>query len=202
MPGFAGVTEEFEKHPAWIAIAVVAVAIIALMQRRNSTPSDTQYTFAGGGAAAPIDPSVAAIEQARISAGSQNIGIVAGLLGLENTNATALTGSLAQTSAAKDVELARTAAAEEVANAETSAQLYAAQGATAEQLTAAQITAGVQRALIDSQSATDAAAIQAQENVANFQTQAQKDIARAGDNTSIVQGVINVGEDLLKWAGF
>jgi hypothetical protein len=206
---FAGVTEELEKHPLWIALAVVAVALLAFIQRGNSG-NQQSYTFAGGGAAAPIDPNAAAIEEASISAGSTNFATLASLIGLEDSNRTALTGSLAQTSAARDVAMGQTSAArdvslagiaadEEVQNARTSADIYNTQNTNAANVTAAQITAGVQRALIDSQTLTEQQAIQAQENVAQFQTQASKDIARAGDNTSIINGIVHVGEDVLRF---
>jgi hypothetical protein len=208
---FAGVTEELEKHPLWIALAVVAVALLAFMQRSGGQQAQG-YSFAGGGAAAPIDPNAAAIEEAAIQAGSTNVSTLASLLGLENTNQAALTGSLASTSAARDVSLSQTAAArdvglagiaaqEEVANAQTAADEVKFGQATNAQITAAQITAGVQRATIDAQQQRDLAAIQANENVAQFQTQAAKDIARAGDNTSIVQGIIHFGESALAFFG-
>jgi hypothetical protein len=206
---FAGVTEELEKHPLWIALAVVAVALLAFLQRGNSG-NQQDYTFAGGGAAAPIDPNAAAIEEASISAESTNFATLASLIGLEDSNRTALTGSLAQTSAARDVAMGQTSAArdvslagiaadEEVQNARTSADIYNTQNTNAANITAAQITAGIQRALIDSQTQTEQQAIQAQENVTNFQTQAQKDIARAGDNTKIVDGIIHFAEGLIAW---
>jgi len=135
------------------------------------------------------------------------------LLGLKDTNATALQGSLAQTGAARDVGLAQTSAArdvglasiaasEEVANAQTSAQIYEQQSASQAQITAAQITAGVQRAINDSNAATEQAAIQANENNINFQTQASKDIARAQDNTSIVGGLFHLAEGVLSFFVF
>jgi len=212
MSGFAGVTEELEKHPLWIALAVVAVAILAFVQRGNQSSAPQEYAFAGGGAAAPTDPGAVAIEEAAIAANSQNFSTLASLLGLKDTNATALQGSLAQTGAARDVGLAQTSAArdvglasiaasEEVANAQTSAQIYEQQSASQAQITAAQITAGVQRAINDSNAATEQAAIQANENNINFQTQASKDIARAQDNTSIVGGLFHLAEGALAFFG-
>jgi hypothetical protein len=122
------VLEFLKKHPEMVGIAVAAVAIIAYMQSRNdaqaATTGDGGVTFTGGGVqAAPMDPNIAATDQARIAAGSQNVGILASLILGENQSNNAVTAALAQSHDALNAALASTAAGERTAVAATSASL-------------------------------------------------------------------------------
>ncbi len=109
--GMEGLGETIEKHPVVVALAVTLVAFLAWMQSRNQPATVTEYTFAGGGKARAIDPNAAAIEQAAIQAGVANLGTIAQLVGLQDSNSAALRGSLAQTEAARATSLAQTDAA-------------------------------------------------------------------------------------------
>lgn len=175
-----GVGEVFEKHPWLIAGAIGLVALVAYLQSRNAgTASDTrEYTFAGGGTARGIDPEAAAISQAAISAGVQNISAVAQLAGLYDTNRSALTGELARTSAERDTSLAGTGAARDTALAQTEA---------ARTLGLSSISASLRSALFQTESNRDVAlaGTAAQRDTSLAATAAQRDIAYHGDETSI-----------------
>lgn len=212
---------EVKKNPAWLFAAVAVVALLAYLSSRNSVPQ--QATFAGGGAAAPVDPQAAAIEEAAIGAGQANVNTLASLIGQENSNQSALAGSLAQTSAARDTSLAQTeeqrvtslaqtAATQAIDLAQIDAALQASTAQTAAGVTIAQgnNSATVQAASINSQSAqqiaqinagTEAARIAAEQQVAQSQQQTSKDIARAQDNTNIFGDIVGVGKTLLSFFG-
>ncbi len=108
-------TSLLREHPLVVGGAVVAVALIAYMQSRNdSAPAASQgesFATSGESVAAPLDPGVVAIEQSAISAGSQNFSTVANLVGLQDSNRTALTSALATTEAQRTVALAGNQAA-------------------------------------------------------------------------------------------
>lgn len=195
MDALGGISAEVEKHPGLFALAIGLVAILAYVQSRNSGPTYVEGSYAGGGTAAPIDPAVAAIEQARINAGAENVQTLASLVGLENTNQNALSASLAQTGAARDVSLAQTAAERDAALAG-----IAAQHDVADRQINANETLGLNAQTVDLATANINAAIQAQSIAANqdvekTRLQFEKDMARAQDNTNLAteffHGVVN-----------
>jgi hypothetical protein len=109
-------TSLLKDHPLAVGGAVVAVAIIAYLQSRNNGSASTSsqgesFAFSGESVAAPLDPGVVAIEQSAIAAGTSNFGTVAQLVGLQDSNRTALTSSLATTEAQRTVALAGNQAA-------------------------------------------------------------------------------------------
>lgn len=204
----ADVTTVLREHPVAAGGVLVGVIILAYMQSRNSGGSQSPNYQYRGEIAAGIDPNAAAIEQAAISAGTQNLGTIAQLVGLQDSNATALTGSLAQTSAARDVSLSQTQAGKDVSLANIAANLRAslfqsevqrdtslattgaavsiAQGQNATTLAQSQINATVTQQQIDA--ARYAAKLQADNE--NFAIQADKDKARAQANSSIFGSII------------
>lgn len=218
------INELANEHPYLIVGLVVLVAGFAYLSSRGRG-STQAVTFAGGGAAPGIDPNAAAIEEAAIAAGTQNVGLIASLLGTKDTNASALSASLAQSSAARDIavtqandalqgSLAATSAQEEASLAQTAAQREAALAAisanqettdaqtsasvtisgqqTAAQIAAAQLTADTQRAAITSSQQIAQQQIAAQLAAQNNTNQTAKNISRANNNTSIVQGILDL----------
>jgi hypothetical protein len=201
------VGEVFRKHPLAITLAIVAVALIAWMASRggSSSTSTDGATFTGaGGSTATTDPNAAATDQARIAAGTQNLGVIASLISSKETTMAehdvavtqandALTASLAQTDAALRASLASTAATADVANRQTAAGVTIAGIQSQEQANAEAASAAIQKSINDA----ELAIAKQNADIANFEIQSQKDIARAGDNTSIVQGFIHFGEDVV-----
>jgi hypothetical protein len=203
--GIESVGNTIKQHPLIVIGAIAVVLLLILISRSGQQTA----TFAGGGAAAPIDPNAAAISEAAISAGQANLTEIAQLIGANHASDDdlastlgqshdALSASLAQTSAARDVSLAQTSAARDVSleqiasnerttNYSTSVAAGVANNQTAAQLTAAQLTAANNRAAIDYQN---------QQALAALQT--TKDVARAQDNTSIVDNVVNVVGGVVK----
>jgi hypothetical protein len=201
-------TETISKHPVAIGLAVLAVALVAyFMSRGGASSADTgEVTFTGaGGTHATTDPGAVSIEQSRIQAGTQNLSTLATLLGGEhladaqeqvslNQSADALTASLANTNAALSSDLARTEAQKETSLAQTAASVSISAGQNAAAIEAAKVTSATQQALADAE--LKIAKLNA--DVENFRTQAQKDEARAADNTSIVDGVVRFGENIVR----
>lgn len=175
-----GLSKEIEKHPALIALAVLVVALLAYLQAKNSPPSAQSVTFAGGGAARGIDPEAAAIEQSAISAGVANLGTIAQLVAEQDTNRTALTGHLADTSAAERTSLAGIAANQETADA-----------ATAAGVTVAGYNRDVSLAGISAQQATTLAGISATQETTDAQTAAGVTIASGNNATTLQAAQIN-----------
>lgn len=143
-----------KKHPELIGILVIAVIIIAYLQSRSgggSAPSG-DVTFTGGGVAPlPIDPNVAAIQEAQIGANSANLSTLSQtLLGMneaayardvaEGQTSAALSSSLAQTEAQRTVGLAQIDSQTRIAQGQTAAQIEQARIGANEQLNAAAIT--------------------------------------------------------------
>lgn len=193
--------ETLEKHPWLMVVAIGVVALLAYMSSGSGGPSVATSTV-GGVIAPPQDPNAAAIQEAKIQAGQSNIGTFAALaLGIQNASASlaaSLAGTTAaqevtdrQTNAAQDVTNRQTAAAQDVTNKQTAASVDVASVAASTQIQAANITAGTQVALAglaaqaETQRAQDAYALQ-EATLAN-----QKAIARAADNTSVVNGLVN-----------
>lgn len=147
--GLGGITKVFEEHPMIIGLLVAGVAVIAYLQSGKSQQgsSDQEYsgTFAGGGAARPIDPYAAAISQAAISAGSQNLSTIAGLVGLEDSNASDLAGNLASVSAGRDVAIYGYGASRDTALGESRDSLTSSLASTAAARDVGLATIGAQR---------------------------------------------------------
>lgn len=129
--------EFLEKHPEAIGIAIAAVAALAYFSGGSSssgTTDDGDITFTGGGVRAnPMDPNQAAIDEARIAAGSANIGTLAALILGSKESDNALTAHMGDVSAAVQsshdslsASLAATAAGERVQTASIAGQLQAA----------------------------------------------------------------------------
>lgn len=214
----SSVSQIFEEHPLAIAGAIAVVAVLAYVSSRNqpATTTSTEYGFAGGGQAAPIDPNAAAIEEAAITAGSRGVSTIASLLGLEDTNnanltaslagttaaaqvaetqsANALAASLAQTQAQRDTSLAETAAQQEVIDQQTQAGLTLGTAQTAAQVQQAQIAATTQQAQIAAQ---QAAAVRASNNAAA----AQKAQNKSNTTQEIISGVVKLGTAALAFFG-
>src|SRR5262245_7019939 len=113
--------EFVQEHPAAIGIAVVLVALLAFMSARNKQSSgDLQFT-GGGVVSRPVDPGVVAMEQARISAGAENIRTVSSFILGEDTVAAQRDIGLASTAAGRDVSLAGIEAGRTVGLAQTEA---------------------------------------------------------------------------------
>lgn len=168
---------EAKEHPAIILGAVGIVVVLALMNR--SSGSQAQPTFAGGGAAAGIDPNAAAIEEAAISAGQSNVQSLASLIASENQTGAELTGSLAQTEAGVTI----------------------AESTNAAQVAAAQInaTAAGNIAALNAQSEAQRIAAEQATQAGNNAT--AQNIARAHDNTAIVGSLIQNAGPLTRAVG-
>lgn len=148
-----------KKHPELIGILVIAVIIIAYLQSRSggggAAPSG-DVTFTGGGVAPlPIDPNVAAIQEAQIGANSANLSTLSQtLLGMneaayardvaEGQTSAALSSSLAQTEAQRTVGLAQVESQTTIARGQTAAQIEQARISANEQFNAAAITSTMQ----------------------------------------------------------
>lgn len=186
-----GVGDVFEKHPLLIAGAIGLVALIAYLQSRNSgTATDTrEYTFAGGGTAKGIDPEAAAISQSAINAGVANIGTIAQLAGLYDTNRSSLTGELARTSAGRDTSLAETYAGRDSSLAQTEA---------ARTLGLSSISASLRSALFQTEASRDVAlaGTAAQRDTSLAATAASRDIAYHGDDAAIAINTARTSYDL------
>jgi hypothetical protein len=190
-----------KEHPVAIFAAVAIVALIAYMQRSTSggATASGDPTFIGGGVhSAPMDANIAATEQARIQAGSSNLSTLAQLLlgeqqssdavvVREHETSAALTSSLAQTDASLRSSLAQTAASLDIASAQSSAAIQAAN-----------ITANAQAAITAANVRANDQANQTEQTRLQF----QKDEQRAGDNTSIVNGVVSAVSDVVKFLTF
>ncbi len=165
-------TTLLKEHPAAVGALVLGVVVIAYMQSRNDNSGVTvqQYSFRGN-EAAPIDPNAAAISEAAIGAGVSNLGTIAQLIGLTDTNRTALTGSLAQTSAARDVALYQTGATRDVALAQTDA---------AREVSLSNIAASLRASLFGTEASRDVSLAQtaAGERTAARQTDASVSVAQ------------------------
>jgi hypothetical protein len=200
------------KHPWLVFVAVGIVVLIAWAQSHggNGTQPSGDVTFTGGGVAPlPMDPNVAATDQARISAGTQNLSTIASLLlgtkqsgdalaASESNTSAALSSSLASTEAGLEVGLAQTKAGVDIASINAaSAQSIAATTASA-QTTAAQITAETQRQV----TAANLQAAQMEIDAQNRAAQYQKDIARAADNTNIFGDVLDLAGKAFAFFGF
>lgn len=156
---------QFKEHPALIIGAVVIVAILAFMSRGGSSSGPVAFS---GEQAPGVDPNAAAIEEAAIQAGQSGVSAIAGLLAQENTNASELTASLAQTQAGIDI------------NASNNATSLAASKINADALTSIAET----NAQVEQQRTA------AQQKVQSQQISSGQAIARANDNTQLVGSVI------------
>lgn len=160
----------FEKYP-WIIVGIIAV-VVFVAWRGQGTDNTPQLAMTGGGVRSlPVDPGTVQIETNRQNTTAQNISTISSLLLGERQSGDALSSSLAQTSAAENVALAESAAQT------TQAQIAAAYNAAAN---AANNAAAIERAKLDSTTAITT-------NRDNNQT--SKDIARARDNTDIVNTI-------------
>lgn len=202
-------TTVLKEHPVAAGGVLLGVALLAYFQSKSSSNGARSESYQyRGEVAAGIDPNAAAIEQAAISAGTANLGTIASLVGLQDTNRTALAGSLAQTGAARDVQLAQTDAERVTALQNIAANLTASLHNTdaerdvslsqinasttmnsqtlATQLEAARISQEIARQ--DLAFRTYAAKLQSDNT--NFAIQADKDKARAEANASIFGSII------------
>jgi hypothetical protein len=203
------ITTVLKEHPLAAGGILVGVVVLAYMQSKSSSNGARSESYQyRGEVAAGIDPNAAAIEQSAISAGTANLGTIAQLVALQDTNRTALTGSLAQTGAARDVSLANTEAARtttlqniaanlrasmystdadrDVSLAQTNASVAVNSQSLATQLEAARISQDISR----QQLAFETYAAKLRSDNANFAIQADKDKARAQNNTSIFTSLI------------
>lgn len=226
------ITDVIERHPALISLAVLFVAILAYVQgnKRNSNPSYSiagathgqldpgavaieQSAISAGSTNISTLAALVGLEHSNDNATTQagysrDLGIfqagAARDVANAQTAASVTTAGYArdtaifQATAARDASLAATAAAQEVADTATAAGVTISGQQTAAQTTAAQLTAQTQQAQI----AANAAAAKQEADNNNFAIQAQKDIARAADNTSIVNGITNVVGDVFKFFTF
>ena len=183
----------FRKHPELIGALFIAVALLAYFASRSGggggTSSD-DITFTGGGVASrAIDPSVAAIEQSRIDAGTRNLSTVAQLyLGLTQSadqleayqtgTSAALESDLARTSSGERVSLAgieaqRTIGLSQIASSVDLAHIY-----SAADLEAARITGATQQAIAQSNIELERQRLAQQEKLTLEQQATERDIAR------------------------
>ncbi len=186
-------TAFLKERPVLAGAIVLGVAVMAYLASRGSDSSTTtDYAFRGD-VAKGIDPNAAAIEQAAIAAGTQNLATIANLAGLQDSNANALKAELAQTNAAKTVSLSsiaanlkaalfQTEASRDVSLAQTGATVSIAEGANATQLRAAELNDSFNRTSLAAQQQMYAL----HEGTERFQIQSQKDIARANANAGII----------------
>lgn len=216
-----GLRDMISKHPWLVFLAIGVVALIAYIQSR-----DNVATFAGdwegvpaGGGPHPLDPNVAATQQAAIAAGHENIGTLASLILGVDTNDAQLENALTRTAAERDVSLRTIDASEQAALAQYASQEHVAlsqidankeieSGRTIALLDAtkytsdqasevARINADLSRYIADVEGRNTASSIASNERVALASGQYGKDIARAQANTSIVNNIVGAGRDLL-----
>lgn len=189
-----------KKHPEFIGLAVIVVIVLAWMQSRNGGGSAPDYSggevsFTGGGVARPpLDPNAAAIEEARISAGSTNL-----------TTLSQLYLGLNQASYERDIEQGRTSASLSASLAQTEAARHAVDVASTTDIATARIGADEQlNALnVTSQMAANANAAQIQaislDNARQLEINAtQRDIARVQAKSSFWDRVIGGAVDVVK----
>jgi hypothetical protein len=188
-----------KKHPEFIGLAVIAVIVIAYLQSRGNggggAPSDAgdSVTFTGGGVARPpLDPNAAAIEEARISAGSTNL-----------TTLSQLVLGLNQAQFEKDVQQGQTSAALSASLAQTEAQRHAVDVASSTDISLANINASEQfNALnVTSQMAANASASQLEALRLDNQRQSeinatQRDVSRVQAKSSFWDNVIHGAEGI------
>lgn len=131
---------------------------------------------------------------------------------LANTSA-ALTSSLAQTEAQRQVSLSNIASSQEVQDARTAADVVENGATNAANLSQLQVTSATQLAIANANASNAAAEIASQADQAKATLQAQtnaginanqtaKDLARAQDNTGIVNTLINGISSVVKWFAF
>lgn len=135
-----GLMKVVEDHPAIVGLAVVGI-VVALMLRGGGTAQAQPTSFAGY-SAPNIDPQAAAISEAAIAAGAQNIGTIASLVASQGQTEAAVTISGQQTAA--QLEAARINA--QVADLQTQAGLKAALAAIRADVQKAQFQKDVARA--------------------------------------------------------
>lgn len=150
--------EWVKEHPAAIGVAVVVVALLAFYQSKTEPqPTDGELVVVGGGTGSrEIDPGVVAIEQARIDAGSRNLGTLSSLiLGSEQTREASgvrhseidasLTSDLARTESSRTTTLADITARRDVSMASVAAQIDLANISAAQARDLAGINSELQR---------------------------------------------------------
>ena len=188
-----------KKHPEFIGLAVIVVIVLAWMQSRNGGGSSPDYSggdvsFTGGGVGrAPLDPNAAAIEEARISAGSSNL-----------TTLSQLYLGLNQARFESDVEQGRTSASLSASLAQTEASRHAVDVASMTDIAAARIGADEQlNALnVTSQMAANAQASNIQaiqlDNARQLEMNATaRDVARVQAKSSFWNNFITSAVDVV-----
>ena len=152
-----------KKHPELIGVAVILVVIIAWFQSKGSGASSSSgdVSFVGGGVHnAPVDPNVAAIQEAQIGANSANLTTLSQLwLGLnqasyardvqEGQTGAALSASLAQTEASRVLGLASLETQSHIADVQSGTTIQTARIAADEQTTQANISRDTAQAVLN-----------------------------------------------------
>jgi hypothetical protein len=183
--GGAGVMGFIKEHPLVVVGMLFVVVLLVLGNRQSSTVAIAQPG---------VDPNAGAeatqIELARISAGQAGFQALTGYFGAEQQTAAQRDVALHSIDAAQEVQDAQTAAGVSINATNTAAGLEAAKVSSQTAIQIAQTQAGV---------ATTQAGLQYQTNLAALQT--SKDIARAQDNTSIVNGIFGFAANALAFFG-
>lgn len=168
--------EVVKEHPMVLAAGVVLVAALAYHASRASSGGTVMVTSNG---TPTTDPNAAAVQEATIQAGAQNVQTLASLIA--NTT---------QTGAQRDVALATTEAQQEATDRATNAAVTLGLAQTDAQRAVAAFTAQAQADATAAETRLGLASINANQTTALAQTAANKAVARANDNTSIVNGIV------------
>jgi hypothetical protein len=198
------------KHPEAMGLAIIVVVILAYMATRggaaNGGGGDSNVTFTGGGVqAAPLDPNVAAVEEARISAGASNLTTLSQLVLGRQQAAYEADVAEGQTQASLAASLSQTEATRAVGLAAIEGQVS---------MNATNVAGDIQKTIYNTSAQTAQAAITAntQTSIANANLAAIQDTNATQRDVSRVQAksqfwhdtfgtVENIGRDLLAFFG-
>lgn len=193
----SGFMQTLEEHPLVIGAVAIGVVLLAFLHSSAGSSSSGGGVTVYGSTSQPLDPNVAAIDEAQIAAGTTNISTIASVIGGINTTNAEETTSLASTQANLEASIAQTDAEQEVEDAQTAAGVTINSQNNAANIAAANITATTQQQQIAAAAATAKGAQAVQVQLGQF----QKDIARAKDNTDLANSILGFGGKVLAFFG-
>lgn len=189
--GGGGIMELIKEHPGAVMFAVIAVVLLAYFSRSTTTQQVMLQPA--------TDPNAGAyardISLAQIQAQTTNVSTLASLFGLEDTNKSAVTTSLAQTQAGRDVQLAAIEAAQEVQDQQTQAGIINTRTNANAQTAAAALAAQLEGQMITAQQQVQTAQVNASSR-ASDQAAANQ---RNQQNNQFWASLISDGEKLFQW---
>lgn len=184
-------TALIQKHPALVFFAIAGVVVLAYYNSNNASAQTAggDVQFSGGGERAPsIDPGAAAIEQSRISASTSIFQDLSSVVLGSQQSTDALTAAENRNAAELAAEEASLAVQQTLGLAQDAAQTEAAR-----------LSAETSRATTAAQLEAEKAALAAQERMNASNNATSRAQTRANDNTNIVDTVIKVGAEIVKF---